>query len=351
MHRRYGPYFTDAYRTPWGDGAQRRRGRQRPRPAHVHRERHAAGSPTSTSTGCALDAIDADPRPDGRAVPRGADRAVHAAGRARRAHGARRSPRAAANNPRTFGRCRAGGIGSDAAWDDDVHHALRVALTGDRRGYYVDYDGVADLADGARAPLGVRRPLLGRTAGARTAGRPTTSTARPLRRVQRPTMTTSATRRPAPGRRSTTASGSSPRPPCCCRRSRRCCSWARSTASRRPFPFFVDHGDPELLEAVREGRADEFARRVDREPSPIRPTRRRSPTPCSTRPWRPRARTARCSPPTPSCSSLRRLHGVLHDPDARAAASSAPATRSSSTAASATPGRCSSSTSAMAPST
>ena len=27
-----------------------------------------------------------------------------------------------------------------------------------------------------------------------------------------------------------------------------------------PFPFFVDHGDPTLLEAVRRGRRDEFAR-------------------------------------------------------------------------------------------
>ena len=34
-----------------------------------------------------------------------------------------------------------GGHGLDAAWSDDLHHALHVALTGDRSGYYADYAG------------------------------------------------------------------------------------------------------------------------------------------------------------------------------------------------------------------
>jgi maltooligosyltrehalose trehalohydrolase len=34
-----------------------------------------------------------------------------------------------------------GGLGMTAQWDDDVHHALHVALTGERNGYYADFAG------------------------------------------------------------------------------------------------------------------------------------------------------------------------------------------------------------------
>lgn len=37
-------------------------------------------------------------------------------------------------------------IGLDALWNDDFHHALHVALTGERTGYYQDFSGVKDLA-------------------------------------------------------------------------------------------------------------------------------------------------------------------------------------------------------------
>lgn len=37
-----------------------------------------------------------------------------------------------------------GGYGLDALWADDFHHQVRVALAGDRQGYYADYGGVAD---------------------------------------------------------------------------------------------------------------------------------------------------------------------------------------------------------------
>lgn len=41
----------------------------------------------------------------------------------------------------------AAGYGFDAVWADDFHHQVRVALTGEREGYYADYSGsAADLA-------------------------------------------------------------------------------------------------------------------------------------------------------------------------------------------------------------
>jgi maltooligosyltrehalose trehalohydrolase len=39
-----------------------------------------------------------------------------------------------------------GGWGLDASWNDDFHHALHVLMTGERNGYYEDYSGVEDLA-------------------------------------------------------------------------------------------------------------------------------------------------------------------------------------------------------------
>jgi maltooligosyltrehalose trehalohydrolase len=37
------------------------------------------------------------------------------------------------------------GYGLDAQWDDDVHHALHAALTGERQGYYCDFGSLAVL--------------------------------------------------------------------------------------------------------------------------------------------------------------------------------------------------------------
>jgi maltooligosyltrehalose trehalohydrolase len=39
-----------------------------------------------------------------------------------------------------------GGYGLDAQWDDDVHHALHSALTGERQGYYCDFGPLSVLA-------------------------------------------------------------------------------------------------------------------------------------------------------------------------------------------------------------
>jgi maltooligosyltrehalose trehalohydrolase len=53
-----------------------------------------------------------------------------------------------------------GGRGMTAQWDDDMHHALHVALTGESHGYYADFAG-----GGARAeagPLGVLAKVLTR---------------------------------------------------------------------------------------------------------------------------------------------------------------------------------------------
>jgi len=50
------------------------------------------------------------------------------------------------NNPATVRHQDAGGMGFDAQWSDDFHHALHALLTGEDNGYYRDFGSIADLA-------------------------------------------------------------------------------------------------------------------------------------------------------------------------------------------------------------
>jgi maltooligosyltrehalose trehalohydrolase len=49
------------------------------------------------------------------------------------------------NDPRTVSPPPTG-LGLDAQWSDDVHHALHAALTGERQGYYCDFGSLATLS-------------------------------------------------------------------------------------------------------------------------------------------------------------------------------------------------------------
>ncbi|MEH2207267.1 MAG: malto-oligosyltrehalose trehalohydrolase [Nostoc sp.] len=50
------------------------------------------------------------------------------------------------NNPQIIRPAELGGYGLDAQWSDDFHHSLHTLLTGDRQGYYQDFGKCADLA-------------------------------------------------------------------------------------------------------------------------------------------------------------------------------------------------------------
>ncbi|MGH3244241.1 MAG: malto-oligosyltrehalose trehalohydrolase [Spirillospora sp.] len=49
------------------------------------------------------------------------------------------------NDPRLVTSREAGGYGLDAQWNDDFHHALHAALTGERQGYYCDFGPLETL--------------------------------------------------------------------------------------------------------------------------------------------------------------------------------------------------------------
>ncbi|MEU6997367.1 malto-oligosyltrehalose trehalohydrolase [Nonomuraea sp. NPDC046570] len=50
------------------------------------------------------------------------------------------------NDPRVVTPLEAGGLGMTAQWNDDVHHALHAAVTGERHGYYGDFGSMKTLA-------------------------------------------------------------------------------------------------------------------------------------------------------------------------------------------------------------
>ncbi|HEX3965066.1 MAG TPA: malto-oligosyltrehalose trehalohydrolase [Trebonia sp.] len=50
------------------------------------------------------------------------------------------------NNPRLITARAAGGYGLDGQWNDDFHHAVHAAVTGERHGYYRDFGTMASLA-------------------------------------------------------------------------------------------------------------------------------------------------------------------------------------------------------------
>ncbi|QBJ94826.1 malto-oligosyltrehalose trehalohydrolase [Rhodococcus sp. ABRD24] len=50
------------------------------------------------------------------------------------------------NDPRLISSRAAGGYGLDAQWDDDVHHAIHAAVSGERQGYYGDFGSLRAIA-------------------------------------------------------------------------------------------------------------------------------------------------------------------------------------------------------------
>ncbi len=259
---RFGPYFTDAYRTPWGDAVNvAEAGSDGVRRYFVE---NAVGWVRDLHVdGLRLDAVHAivDPTP----VPfvQELTEAVHAEA-AQAGRTVLVTIESSANDPRIVRRRDRGGWASDAVWNDDVHHALRVALTGERHEYYGNYTGVDDLATAWRRRWvydGRFSPGFGRRHGA-----PATDV-EPARFIVFSTnhdhvgntargdrMLAEAGPRDPRHRLAAAAILLSPFTPML--------FMGEEYGETAPFPYFVDHGDPELLDAVREGRRREFAASV-----------------------------------------------------------------------------------------
>jgi maltooligosyltrehalose trehalohydrolase len=255
--QKLGPYFTDAYRTPWGsainfDGPE----------SDPVREFFIANALMWVEQfhvdALRLDAVHAIHDESAYSFLRElAERVGEAAGATGRR--AQLFPESDLNEPRLVRPLDAGGHGHDAHWNDDFHHALHALLTGEKSGYYEDYGSIGDLArvldEGyafARRYSPHRKRRHG-DSGADLDGARLIVAAQNHDQVGNRLM----------GERLTSlvgfeslklAAGAvilSPFIPLL--------FMGEEWGEPAPFLYFVSHRDPELIEAVREGRRREFA--------------------------------------------------------------------------------------------
>jgi len=170
------------------------------------------------------------------------------------------------NEPRLVSPKASGGIGLDAVWNDDFHHALHVAVTGEKFGYYLDYTGADDLAramDAGFVYQGEHSPYRRRKHGAPSVGLD------PERFVIFAQNHDHIGNRPKGDRLVTMISQDqarlvaaalffSPGIPLV--------FMGEEYGETAPFPYFIDHSDPGLIEAVRAGRAEEYASLAEQGP-------------------------------------------------------------------------------------
>ncbi|MDX3379926.1 malto-oligosyltrehalose trehalohydrolase [Streptomyces niveiscabiei] len=257
----FGPYFTDTHHTPWG--------------AAVNLDAAGSDEVRSFLLGSALAWL-RDFRLDGLRLD-----AVHAL-RDTRAYPFLEELSAAVdaladetgrplfliaesdlNDPRVISPRERGGLGLHAQWNDDFHHALHCALTGESQGYYADF---------ARAPLAAVAKTL--TDGffhdgtyssfrGRRHGRPLDRSRTAAHRLLGYSQTHDQIGNRAQGDRLSASLSpgllacaaaltlTGPFTPMLFMGE----EWAAST----PWQFFTDHTDPDLADAVRRGRRREFA--------------------------------------------------------------------------------------------
>jgi maltooligosyltrehalose trehalohydrolase len=165
------------------------------------------------------------------------------------------------NDPRLITSREGGGYGLAGQWSDDFHHALYVSLTGDTSGYYADFDSLSSLGkvfeagffhDGTRSsfrgrshghPIDTLRTLTWRLVvcwdnhdqiGNRATGERLAAKLTPAQQAIAAVVTLLSPFTPM------IFMGE---------------EWGAST----PWRFFTSHPEPELAEAVRTGRIEEFA--------------------------------------------------------------------------------------------
>jgi len=172
------------------------------------------------------------------------------------------------NDPRLIIPQKENGFGLNAVWNDDFHHALHVMLTNEKDGYYQDYEGIHDLGKSfkeafvysgeyssfSKCKRGARADYLNRSCfvvfgqnhdqvGNRAKGDRLHST---LTFEKQKIMAACVIL--------------SPFVPLL--------FMGEEYGEQSPFLYFINHSDPELVEAVRKGRQLEFNLNSDQIPDP-----------------------------------------------------------------------------------
>ncbi|MDD5657832.1 MAG: alpha-amylase family glycosyl hydrolase, partial [Elusimicrobia bacterium] len=262
----YGPYFTDRYRTSWGaalnfDG---------PRSDHVRaffianavswlRDYHVDGLRLDALHGI----FDFSAAPFLAELSEAVARLSQRLGRRLLLIGESDLNDARVLRPRALG-----GFGLDAQWSDDFHHSLHVALTGERGGYYADFSGVKDLATAYNEAFvysGRYSAFRQRRHGGSAAGCPGRGFVVCAQNHDQIGNRMLGERLSAlvDFERQKLAAGAllaAPFVPLL--------FMGQEYGETAPFLYFVDHSDPGLAAAVREGRRREFERFRWKKPPP-----------------------------------------------------------------------------------
>ena len=251
----FGPYFTDRYRTPWGEAVNF----DGPDAGPVRQfvvENAVQWVADFHLDGLRLDAVhsihDASPR---HVLTEIVD-AVVAAAPGRHVHVIAESDE---NDARLVAPAARGGRGVHAQWSDDFHHALHALLTGERAGYYQDFGELRHLSAAIQDGFvytGQRSPFRGRPHGTSP------------RDIEGAQLVVCAQNHDQVGNRmlgerlghlvsfehqklAAAALLAAPNVPLL--------FMGQEYGEVAPFLYFVSHSDPHLVDAVRRGRREEFA--------------------------------------------------------------------------------------------
>ncbi|MEW6386207.1 MAG: malto-oligosyltrehalose trehalohydrolase [Thermodesulfobacteriota bacterium] len=253
----FGPYFTRRYRTPWGE-AMNFDG-----PGSDEVRRYCIDNALEWITDYHIDALrldalhailDCSPQPFLAELADAVHREAERLGR--RVYLMAESD---LNDVRLLRSREMGGMGLDAHWNDDFHHALHTLLTGEESGYYQDFGRLEHLVKAYRAGFiysGQYSPYRQRRHGSSS------------QEIAAHRLVVFAQNHDQVGNR--------PRAD----RLSRMVSWealklaagavllspfipllfmGEEYGEIAPFFYFVSHSDPDLIDAVRRGRKEEFA--------------------------------------------------------------------------------------------
>lgn len=164
------------------------------------------------------------------------------------------------NDPLTTAPRGQGGQGVDAQWADDLHHAVHAAVTGERDGYYADYSGLPDVAAAYQRGFvydGRYSPYRERSVGA-----PLPADASGLCLVTCVQNHDQIGNRAAGDRLTTLVDADRVRVAAallCASPTTPMLFMGEEYGETAPFQFFTSHPEPDLADAVRNGRREEFA--------------------------------------------------------------------------------------------
>jgi maltooligosyltrehalose trehalohydrolase len=252
----FGPYFTEVYRTPWGRAVNY----DGPGSDGVRRWAHDNALYWVSEfhvDALRLDAVHGIYDFGALAFLEELSDEVHALGR-QLGRKVQLMAESDLNDPRLVRPPEQGGYGIDAQWADDVHHTIHTTLTGERNGYYKDFTGIATVADVYREPFFYARryaPHRGRTHGRSSAGVPRQRfivCAQNHDQVGNRPLGERLASLVSPERRRLAAALVLLSPYLPLR------FMGEEYGETAPFLYFIEHGDPALVEAVREGRKKEF---------------------------------------------------------------------------------------------